>query len=571
MNTESLKKYHPFKPTITLKDRKWPDKTITVPPIWVSTDGRDGNQSLPVPMDILRKLYFFETVVSCGFKEIEIGFPSASPTEFNFGRKLIEEKRIPDNVTIQVLVQAKEDLIIRTLESLVGARRAIIHLYNSTSPAQRRIVFDHNMHQTISIAARGVEWIQKHQEIVSGTELILEYSPESFSATETNFALHICQQVMDLWKPTPDNKIILNLPATVEVSTPNRYADQIEWFIRHLENRESAIISVHTHNDRGTGIAATELALLAGAERVEGTLFGNGERTGNADLVTLALNMYTQGVDPKLDLHNLPAIAEEYQRCTRMPIHPRHPYVGKLVCTAFSGSHQDAIRKGLRDWEAGEKKVWEVPYLPFNPTDLGREYQTSIRVNAQSGKGGVAFLLEQEHINPPKELLEEFSLLVKKHTDEQQCEATSDELKTMFLGEYDYLEGNNRFPWKLKDFTITDSGIRTSCKVRFEEDCGRNNVVPHEFVGEGNGPIEALVRSFDEYVPFQVLDYHTHSLGYGAEASAISYVKIRNRNDVAWGVGIDTDITQAAVKATFSALNRAERIRRSDASKEKGL
>ncbi len=557
MKTESLRKYQPFTPTITLNDRTWPDKVITSPPMWCSVCGRDGNQALPIPMDILRKLRLFETVVRCGFKEIEVGFPAASNTEFNFVRKLIEEHRIPDDVTIQVLVQAKEDLIVRTLESLKGARRAIIHLYNSTSPAQRRIVFGLEKHGIIDIATTGVKWIRKHEDILCGTGLVLEYSPESFSATETDFALNICQQVMDVWKPTPQNKIILNLPDTVEVALPTVYADQIEWFIRNLRHRDCAVISVHTHNDRGTAVAKTELALLAGAERVEGTLFGNGERTGNADIVTLALNMYTQGLDPKLDFHNLATIAETYQQCTGMPIHPRHPYVGEFVCTAFSGSHQDAIKKGLRDWEIGERKVWEVPYLPFDPTDLGREYQTSIRVNGQSGRGGVAYLLEQASVKPPKELSTEFSALIKEHTDTTSCEMTSEQLKAMFLSAYEYSGPHNQFPHQFIAFKSTVVGPETTCEVSFGETY-QCSVIPRKFTGKGNGPIAALVDAFKDYMSFKVLHYSAHSLGPGASAQAIAYVKIRNRlSDEAWGVAIDTDLERAAIKATFCAFNRA--------------
>jgi 2-isopropylmalate synthase len=400
-------KYRPA-PAVDLRDRQWPARTLSAPPIWCSVDLRDGNQALAVPMNVAQKLELFQTLVNCGFKEIEVGFPSASNTEFAFNRRLIEENRIPEDVTIQVLVQAREDLIERTIESLVGAKRVIIHLYNSTSPAQRRVVFGKSRDEIKAIAVQGARWIQERIHRLKGTDVRLQYSPESFSATELDFALEISEAVMGVWQPTPQRKMILNLPCTVEVATPNVYADQIEWMCRNIRDRNSLIVSLHTHNDRCTGVAATELGLLAGGDRVEGTLFGNGERTGNLDVVAVALNFYMLGIHPNLDFSNLGQIREVYERCTGLTVPPRQPYAGELVFTAFSGSHQDAIKKGLAEWETGSRSHWDVPYLTLDPADIGREYREVIRVNSQSGKGGVAYLLETEFgIELPKDLQRE--------------------------------------------------------------------------------------------------------------------------------------------------------------------
>src|SRR5512137_2186818 len=388
MLKEPSAKYRPF-PPVHLPDRQWPSRTLTRAPMWCSVDLRDGNQALAIPMNVGQKLELFQALVKCGFKEIEVGFPSASNTEFTFNRRLIEEHRAPDDVWLQVLVQAREDLIERTVESLVGARKAIIHLYNSTSPAQRRVVFGMSKAEILQVAVRGARMIQERLPRLKGTEVMLQYSPESFSATEVEFAKEVSEAVMEVWKPTPQHKMILNLPDTVEVATPNVYADQIEWTCQNIQNRDSLIISLHTHNDRCTGVAATELGLLAGADRVEGTLFGNGERTGNLDIVTVALNLYMQGIDPGLDFADLNALCAVYERCTGMTIPPRHPYAGELVFTAFSGSHQDAIKKGLTEWGMGRQQHWDVPYLTIDPTDIGRQYREVIRVNSQSGKGGV--------------------------------------------------------------------------------------------------------------------------------------------------------------------------------------
>ncbi|MDB6090321.1 MAG: 2-isopropylmalate synthase, partial [Gammaproteobacteria bacterium] len=419
-------KYRPFAP-IDIPDRTWPSRTLTAPPAWCSVDLRDGNQALIEPMDSARKLRLFAQLVRIGFKEIETGFPSASQTEFNFMRELIEAERIPDDVTVQVLTQARPELIARTFESLRGVRRAIVHLYNSTSTTQRRVVFNFDRAGIVAIAVKGAALIKQLADAQPGTEWVFQYSPESFTGTELDFAVEICDAVTAVWEPTPARKAILNLPATVEMATPNVYADQIEWFSRHVARRDSVIISVHPHNDRGTGVAAAELAMMAGAERVEGTLFGNGERTGNVDIVTLALNLYTQGVAPGLDFSNINAIAHCAEACTQLPIHPRHPYVGDLVFTAFSGSHQDAIKKGLAARDAAG--VWDVPYLPIDPSDLGRSYESIIRVNSQSGKGGVAYLLERDYqLVLPRRLQIEFSRVVQAAADTSGKELTSREL-----------------------------------------------------------------------------------------------------------------------------------------------
>src|SRR4051812_25231501 len=442
------RKYRPY-PPIRLARRQWPTRVLKKAPIWCSVDLRDGNQALAAPMNVSQKLELFQTVVNCGFKEIEVGFPSASNTEFTFNRRLIEENRAPDDVWLQVLVQAREDLIERTFESLAGAKKAIIHLYNSTSPAQRRVVFGMSKKEIMGVAVKGATLIRDRLPRLEGTKVVLQYSPESFSATEVEFAKDVSEAVMEIWKPTARNKMILNLPDTVEVAMPNVYADQIEWMCTNIKKRDSLIVSLHTHNDRFTGVAATELGLLAGADRVEGTLFGNGERTGNLDIVTVALNFYMHGIDPKLDLSDLNKIREVYERCTGMTVPPRQPYAGELVFTAFSGSHQDAIRKGLAEWGRKGRKTWDVPYLTIDPTDIGREYHEVIRVNSQSGKGGVAYLLESEFgIQLPKELQREFGPIANREVDRLGREVSGAELKKMFWREYIERES----PWKLQGF-----------------------------------------------------------------------------------------------------------------------
>ena len=548
-------KYRPF-PPVQLPDRQWPNKTLTKAPIWCSVDLRDGNQALAVPMNVSQKLELFEALVRCGFKEIEVGFPAASNTEFEFMRRLIEENRIPDDVSIQVLVQAREDLIERTVESLEGAKRSIIHMYNSTSPAQRRIVFGLEKADILNIAVRGTEWVKQRLPRLAGSNVRFQYSPESFSATEVEFSLEICEAVMATWGPTPGAPIILNLPDTVEVAMPNVYADQIEWFCRNLKNRDSAIISVHTHNDRGTGVAATELAMLAGAQRVEGTLFGNGERTGNLDIVTVAMNLYMHGIAPELDFSDINHYVQIYEECTGMTIPPRQPYAGELVFTAFSGSHQDAIKKGFASWKAANDAtgdaIWDIPYLTIDPADLGRQYREVIRVNSQSGKGGVAYLLETEFgIELPKDMQREFGPLANDEVDRIGREVTAAELKEIFWGEY--IERNS--PWALQHFHADGSKGIFRCRATVAK--GDQRI---DLLGEGNGPIAAFVSALHEAgAPrFEVAYYKEHALGSGSEASAIAYIQIRLGDGATrWGAGVDTHIELASIKAVLSALNRA--------------
>jgi 2-isopropylmalate synthase len=545
-------KYRPF-PPVQLDNRQWPNRTLTAPPRWCSVDLRDGNQALAVPMNVSQKLELFQALVKCGFKEIEVGFPSASNTEFNFNRRLIEENRAPEDVWLQVLVQAREDLIEKTFQSLVGARKAIIHLYNSTSPAQRRIVFGMTREQIIGVAVKGAKLVRDRLPRLKGTEVLLQYSPESFSATEVEFAKEISEAVMDVWQPTPERKMILNLPDTVEVATPNVYADQVEWICRNIKNRDCLAISLHTHNDRSTGVAATELGLLAGADRVEGTLFGNGERTGNLDIVTVALNLYMQGVEPKLDFSDLNALREVYERCTGMQVPPRHPYAGELVFTAFSGSHQDAIKKGLTEWEKnGGRQHWDVPYLTIDPADIGREYREVIRVNSQSGKGGVAYLLESEFgIDLPKEMQREFGPIANDEVDRLGREVSGAELKAMFWREYI----DRHAPWQLKSFETESRDGTVKCQAKLLRDGG-----PVALSGEGNGPLAALVHGFTKAgIPrFEISHYSEHALSSGEEAAAIAYIQIRHADGRArWGAGVDTSIELASVRAVLCALNRS--------------
>jgi 2-isopropylmalate synthase len=551
MLKEPSKKYRPF-PPVQLSNRQWPQRTLTRAPRWCSVDLRDGNQALAVPMNVSQKLELFQTLVKCGFKEIEVGFPSASNTEFTFNRRLIEEKRAPADVWLQVLVQAREDLIERTFQSLIGAGKAIIHLYNSTSPAQRRVVFGMSKKDIIGVAVKGATLIQERLPQLQGTQVMLQYSPESFSATEVEFAKEVSEAVMEVWQPTPEHKMILNLPDTVEVATPNVYADQIEWMCRNLKNRESVIISLHTHNDRCTGVAATELGLLAGADRVEGTLFGNGERTGNLDIVTVALNLYMQGVDPMLDFRDLNGVREVYERCTGMTVPPRQPYAGELVFTAFSGSHQDAIKKGLAEWSKnGSRQHWDVPYLTIDPADIGREYREVIRVNSQSGKGGVAYLLESEFgIELPKDLQREFGPIANNEVDRLSREVSGAELKAMFWREY--IERGE--PWRLERFQTESHNGTVRCRARLLQ-----NGKPVDIAGEGNGPLAALVHGFGAAgVPrFEISNYSEHALSAGEEAAAIAYIQVKHSDGrTRWGAGVDTNIELASVKAVLSALNR---------------
>jgi 2-isopropylmalate synthase len=551
MLKDPSKKYVPF-PPVRLPDRQWPDRVLTRAPRWCSVDLRDGNQALAVPMNVSQKLELFSTLVKCGFKEIEVGFPSASNTEFTFNRRLIEERRAPDDVWLQVLVQAREDLIERTFESLQGAKKAIIHMYNSTSPAQRRVVFGMSKEQIVQVAVRGAQLIQDRLPRLKGTEVTLQYSPESFSATEIEFAKEISEAVMDVWRPTLEHQMILNLPDTVEVAMPNVYADQIEWLCRNIRNRDSLIISLHTHNDRYTGVAATELGLLAGADRVEGTLFGNGERTGNLDIVTVALNLYMHGIDPRLDFTDINAILEVYERCTGMTVPARQPYAGELVFTAFSGSHQDAIKKGLAEWERGGRTHWDVPYLTIDPADISRQYREVIRVNSQSGKGGVAYLLESEFgIALPKDMQREFGPIANEEVDRLGREVSGAELKAMFWREY--IERAK--PWELLGFKTESTNGKVKCQARLKRD-----KKPVELAGEGNGPLAALVHGFSQAgVPrFEITHYSEHALSAGEEASAIAYIQIKYSDGrTRWGAGVDTNIELASVRAVLSALNRS--------------
>jgi len=544
-------KYRRFEP-VQLPERRWPNQTLTRPPIWCSVDLRDGNQALAVPMNVSQKLELFQTLVKCGFKEIEVGFPSASNTEYAFNRRLIEENRAPEDVWLQVLVQAREDLIERTFQSLVGAKKAIIHLYNSTSPAQRRVVFDMSRDQIVQVAVRGAKLIKERLPRLAGTEVMLQYSPESFSATEVEFAKEVSEAVMEVWQPTPQRKMILNLPDTVEVAMPNVYADQIEWICRNIKNRDSLVISLHTHNDRNTGVAATELGLLAGADRAEGTLFGNGERTGNLDIVTVALNLYMHGIHPQLDFTDLNALREVYERCTGMTVPARQPYAGELVFTAFSGSHQDAIRKGLAEWAKERQTHWDVPYLTIDPTDISREYREVIRVNSQSGKGGVAYLLESEFgIELPKEMQRDFGPIANEEVDRLGREVSGTELKSMFWREYVDRAGT----WRLSAFETEGRNGTVRCLARLFRDG-----TEIEFSGEGNGPLAALVHGFNTAgVPrFEITHYSEHALSSGEEAAAIAYIQIKHSNGrAAWGAGVDTNIELASVKAVLSALNRS--------------
>jgi len=560
MQKGHIKKYQPF-PPIDLPDRQWPSRTITTAPTWCSVDLRDGNQALPIPMGLKEKLRMFKLLVDIGFKEIEVGFPSSSQIEFDFVRLLIEDHHIPDDVTIQVLVQARDELIMRTFESLRGAKKAIVHLYNSTSPLQRRVVFGLEKPDIINIATHGAKLVKELVPTIPETQVIMQYSPESFSSTEVDFALEICEAVVDVWQPTPENKIILNLPVTVEVATPNVHADQIEWFCRHMRNRESAIISLHTHNDRGTGVACTELGLLAGADRVEGTLFGNGERTGNVDIVTVALNLYTQGVDPGLDFSDISAIRAVAESCTRLEVPIRHPYAGELVFTAFSGSHQDAINKGMAAQDATPDALWQVPYLPIDPKDIGRTYEAIIRINSQSGKGGVAYVMETEFgYQLPKAMHVELGKIIKDIADECGEELSGTQIFQAF--EQEYLDRNE--PFSLESFSVEDVSQQTgpkvvTCTARITVDG-----ITRELHGSGNGPIDAFVQALNQndIADFKVLTYTEHALSEGAEAQAIAYIQIQvSSGTTFFGAATDTNIEFAAVKAVLSSLNRSQQYR----------
>jgi 2-isopropylmalate synthase len=558
-------RYQAF-PPIDLPDRTWPTRTVTQAPRWLSTDLRDGNQALIDPMTPARKHTMFDLLVRMGYKEIEVGFPSASETDFSFVRQLIEQDRIPQDVTISVLTQAREDLIERTVQSLVGVHHANIHLYNALAPLFRRVVFHAGRDEIKDIAVRGTELVMKHAENYLDQTLIgYEYSPEIFTGTELPFSVEVCEAVSDVWQPDDGREIILNLPATVEMATPNIYADQIEWFSRQLTRREHTTISLHPHNDRGTAVAATELAVMAGADRVEGCLFGHGERTGNVCLVTLGMNLFSQGIDPQIDFSDIDEIRRTVEYCTQLPVHPRHPYAGDLVYTAFSGSHQDAIKKGLEDLdrrarEAGVEVAdidWEAPYLPIDPKDVGRTYEAVIRVNSQSGKGGVAYLLKSEHnLDLPRRAQIEFSRVIQERTDTEGGEMTADQIWSVFSAEY--LD---------RDAPLRLNSVHTSSAAGEKDQLSVNVYVdgsPVSLTGEGNGPIAAFVNAINDLpqsFDVRVLDYHEHALSSGGDAIAAAYVECATSNaagdsEILWGVGLDPNIVTASLKAVISAVNR---------------
>ena len=541
-------------PVMNYPEREWPNKEIQKAPIWCSVDLRDGNQALVEPMVVEEKIEMFNMLVQMGFKEIEIGFPAASQIEFDFLRQLVERRLIPDDVTVQVLTQCRDHLLKRTFESIQGIPKAVVHIYNSTSPLQRDVVFHMDREEIKQIAIDGVDMVKKYMKDYDG-KVILEYSPESFTGTEMDYALDICNAVQRAWGPTPDNKMIINLPSTVEMTTPNVFADQIEWMSKHLENRESIVLSVHPHNDRGTGVAAAELAMLAGADRVEGTLFGNGERTGNVDILTIAYNMFSQGIDPELEIGDIKKIAEVYERCTKMHIDPRHPYAGKLVFTAFSGSHQDAINKGMHALMERKSEIWQVPYLPIDPSDIGREYEPVVRINSQSGKGGVAFVMDSFFgFKLPRGMHKEFADVIQKIA-EKQGEVAPDQIMEEFRIEY----LDRKEPYHFRKCKITDfeSGDQfTTVAVVTYSDHGETK----QFEGVGNGPIDAVKRGLEEElgISIKVLDYSEHALTSGSGAQAASYIHLMDQKTgkVTYGVGISSNITRASLRGIFSAVNR---------------
>ena len=541
-------------PVMNYPEREWPNKEIQKAPIWCSVDLRDGNQALVEPMVVEEKIEMFNMLVQMGFKEIEIGFPAASQIEFDFLRQLVERKLIPDDVTVQVLTQCRDHLLKRTFESIQGIPKAVVHIYNSTSTLQRDVVFHMDREEIKQIAIDGVDMVKKYMEDYDG-KVILEYSPESFTGTEMDYALDICNAVQRAWGPTPDNQMIINLPSTVEMTTPNVFADQIEWMSKHLENRESIVLSVHPHNDRGTGVAAAELAMLAGADRVEGTLFGNGERTGNVDILTIAYNMFSQGIDPELEIGDIKKIAEVYERCTKMHIVPRHPYAGKLVFTAFSGSHQDAINKGMHALMERKSEIWQVPYLPIDPSDIGREYEPVVRINSQSGKGGVAFVMDSFFgFKLPRGMHKEFADVIQKIA-EKQGEVAPEQIMEVFREEY----LDRKEPYHFRKCKITDfeSGDQfTTVSVVTYSDHGETK----QFEGVGNGPIDAVKRGLEEElgISIKVLDYSEHALTSGSGAQAASYIHLMDQKTgkVTYGVGISSNITRASLRGIFSAVNR---------------
>lgn len=553
LNDPSIK--YPAFPQVPMTDRQWPGNTITRPPIWCSVDLRDGNQALIEPMGSERKLRMFDLLVATGFKQIEIGFPAASQTDFDFVRQLIEENRIPEDVTVQVLTQARRPLIERTFEALQGAHSAILHLYNSTSELQRRVVFNMDKAGVRQIAVDGAEIVAECVARQTDTRWQLQYSPESFTGTELPYAVEVCDAVTAIWQPTPENPTILNVPATVEMSTPNVHADQIEWFLKHIRDRDSICLSLHPHNDRGCAVAATELGLLAGADRVEGTLFGNGERTGNVDLVTLALNLYTQGIDPQLDFSDIFEVMRTVEHCNQLPVHPRHPYAGELVFTAFSGSHQDAIKKGFSAMRKSNEPTWEVPYLPIDPADLGRTYEAVIRVNSQSGKGGVAFILERDHgLELPRRMQMEFSQVVQTISEQTGKEVNSDTIREAFdetflraVSPVDFVSHSS----VQKPDDESQRSLTATVMINGES-C--------EIHGEGNGPIDAFVHALKQRmgVDFRVVDYHQHATGVGADALSACYFEIQaGKGATRYGAALHSNIVSASLMAVCSAFNRA--------------
>ncbi|MBM2617138.1 2-isopropylmalate synthase [Actinoplanes sp. LDG1-06] len=559
-----FERYVPYEKqfAVDLPDRQWPGKTVEAAPRWCAVDLRDGNQALIDPMSPERKRRMFMLLVQMGYKEIEVGFPAASQTDYDFVRQLIEQDLIPDDVTIQVLVQCREHLIDRTFESIRGAKRAIVHFYNSTSTLQRRVVFGLDKDGITDIATTGARLCQKYAEIhTPDTEIFYEYSPESYTGTELDYALEICSAVIDVIDPTPDRPLIINLPATVEMATPNVYADSIEWMHRNLPRRESIVLSLHPHNDRGTAVAAAELGLLAGADRIEGCLFGNGERTGNVDLVTLGLNIFSQGIDPMIDFSDIDEIKRAVEYCNQLPVHERHPYVGDLVYTAFSGSHQDAIKKGFTALQADadaagtdiDSFTWGVPYLPIDPKDVGRSYEAVIRVNSQSGKGGVAYIMKEEHkLDMPRRLQIEFSGVVQHHTDEEGGEVSPQEMWDIFAGEY-LVEHQTRKAFTIEDYSTSVRDGKVEIDVEIFHRGQRRPLA-----GVGNGPIDAFVQAIAPLgISARVLDYNEHALTSGGDAQAAAYVEVEVGDRTVWGVGIDANIVSASIKAVTSAVNRA--------------
>ena len=551
---DSANKYRPFK-SINLAERTWPSNTITRSPLWCSVDLRDGNQALIEPMGEERKLRMFNLLLEIGFKEIEVGFPSASQTDFDFVRKIIKENLIPNDVTIQALTQARPELIKKTFEALEGAKQAIVHVYNSTSTLQRKVVFNSDEAGIKKIAIDGAKWVKEESELYDQTDWSFEYSPESFTGTELPYAVEVCNAVNEIWQPNEQKKTIVNLPATVEMASPNTYADQIEWMCRNLQDRENVIVSLHPHNDRGTAVAATELGVMAGADRIEGTLFGNGERTGNVDIVTLALNMLTQGVDPHLDFSNINPIMREAEYCNQLPVHPRHPYAGDLVFTAFSGSHQDAIKKGLTELRNSNQEIWEVPYLPIDPSDVGRSYEAVIRINSQSGKGGVAYLLEKDHgLSMPRRLQIEFSQVIQKIADESGKEISPSDIWDNF--QETYLNSSGRYEF-IEHHINSSSNKDGTQSDEITIDLKHNtDVVTIE--GCGNGPIDALIdaikKSFN--LEIKISDYHQHAISSGSDAKAVAYSELIFANKSVWGVGMHQNTVIAGLLSVISGLNR---------------